>query len=339
MNCKQVKNLIPDWLDSEIEAAGAKTIEDHLFHCESCREEAAFWQAAGAVLREDSGVLKAPGGFAKAVLANLPERQNSGWQGIAIRWRRGMAAAATLLLVSAGAVTGYFQWGVNATPRLVADLDPPSRIITTIPGNNTATEPGVQPNNPVAQPGEDDPAKAGAQPSENNEPKPADPVIKDNNTDEAIDIGEAELMNTGRDRVVERTLVRMKVDDFNEVHARTLEYINGAGAGYEVIASENIKTGSQDSLKIVVDNSRFETLLGNLSGLGQVVTTESSKTSIADEYNKNVEQVWSLKSQFEASSDTTERQQLQVKITGIMSQLKTWDQESKKKTIILLLEN
>jgi len=337
MNCKQVKNLIPDWLDGEIEASVAKTIEDHLFHCESCREEAAFWQAAGAALREDFGDLKAPEGFAKAVLTKLPERQNSGWHVIAARWRRGMAAAATLLLVSAGAATGYFQWGINAAPQVV-NTDPPS-IIATNPNNNTEVEPNQQPNDPEVQTGVDDPAKTGPQQGENNEQDPADPGLEGNSTGKAIDMGEAELMNTGKDRVVERTLVRMKVDDFDAVREQTLEYINEAEAGYEVIASEDVETGSQESLKIVVDNSRFETLLENLSGLGQVVTTESSKTSIADEYNKNVEQVRSLKNQFEASTDANEREQLQVKITGIMSQLKAWDQESKKKTIILLLEN
>lgn len=338
MNCKQVKSLIPDWLDGEIDAAGAATIEKHLLHCASCREEADFWQAAGAALRENSGMLKAPEGFARAVLAELPERRNTGWPGIAARWRRGMAAAATLLLVSAGAVTGYFQWGLSTAPHVAVNNNPPSHIVTTNPDNDIEADPGQQPNAPEVQPSEDDPAKTAPQQGENNGPNPADPALETNNTGEAIDFGEAELMNTGKDRVIESTLLQLKVDDFDAVRKQTLEYVNGVEAGYEIITSENIETGSQESLKIVVDNGRYETLMENLSGLGQVVKTDSTQNNVAGEYDKKVEQVWLLKNQFESCTDVNEKQQLEVKITGIMTQLKTWDQESQKKTIMLLLE-
>jgi len=269
-----------------------------------------------------------------------------------------MAAAAAFLLVSAGAATGYFQWGINTAPHIV-DNNPASHTITAThePGNNVGEtpspldDPGAK--DPGALSGENEPANTETQkPTDNPQQNPVkgdttgnrdNPAgSSDNGTNgdgNIINAGELELMNTNIDRVVERTFVQMKVEDFKVVHSRALDYINGANAGYEVIASENTETGSQESLKIVVDNSRAEMLLENLSALGPVVVRDNTKNNITAEYNENVEQVSLLRDQFEATGDVHERQQLQVKITGIMAQLKTWDQEAKKKTIILLLEN
>lgn len=358
MNCEQVKELIPDWLDGEVDPVHADTIKHHINACASCREEAAFWRAVGTTLREDLEAVQAPPGFASGVMAQLPGRQDSGLKGLVAGWKRGIAAAAAFLLVAAGSAAGYVQW-VMTPANHVAENNPPGQEINVDPGPGDGHEvvnPGPQDDpggkDPGAQPGEDDPGSTGPDhPGDNNEDPGAggtpgngvDPSGGSGNGDNAagdtINPGELALMKTDIDRVVERTFLKMKVEDFKAVHARALEYINAANARYEVITAENTGTGSQESLKIVVDNGLAGKLLENLKTLGQVVTTDSTRKDITAEYNAKVEQVSSLQARLEAAGDAQEREQLQVKIAGIMAQLKAWDKEAETKTIILWLEN
>ncbi|MCG8400957.1 MAG: zf-HC2 domain-containing protein [Firmicutes bacterium] len=355
MNCEQIKKQIPDWLDGETETNLAEIIENHIGDCDSCRQEVAFWKNIGDAFQEDSGNIKAPVGFADAVMARLPKQQDSGFKKITAGWRRGLAAAAAFLLVATGSAAGYFQWGLNKATHIVEHQ--PDIVAIQEPANN-GKEPGppADPGNNVpggVQPVDNGTENTGMQQSGNSQPKatpddpPEQPSIEpsgdsDNITNSQRDIinpGELALMNTNMDRVLERTLLQLKVEDFDAAQTQALDYIYGSNARYEIIASEDTDTGNQESLKIVVDNSQAVMLLDNLTALGQVVTRDKTRSDITADYNKKVEQVSSLKGQLTASDNEQEREQLQVRITGIMAYLKAWDQEAKNKTIILLLEN
>lgn len=359
MNCEQIKELIPGWLDGEVEAFQAKAIEEHIAACESCREEAAFWQAVGTSLREDAGAVKAPAGFTAEVMARLPEgRRNRGFATLVTRWKRGIAAAAAFLLVAAGSAAGYVQWITQPATRVaenpsgqVVNIDPKSGNESKVtnpgpqddPGNK---DPGTQPgkdntgNNSTGQTGDnnkDNPGPGSTPGKENNEP--GAPAARTGNNSERINSEDYALLSIDTNRVVERTLFKVKVADLNAAHRQALAYINGAGAEYEVLGTESTANGGQETIKITVDNPLAGQLVENLKTLGQVGTTDSQKDDITARYNEKVEQYRSLEARVQAVDNPVEREQLQVKMAGIKAQLKAWDKEARTKTIILWLES
>lgn len=354
MKCEQVKQLIPEWLDGEVDAMREKIIEEHVATCRSCRNEAAFWQEVGAALREEAGDVKAPPGFAARVTAQIPARPGAGLRALVARWKRGIAAAAAFLLVAAGSAGAYLHWwGASPAGQVADNHSPPGLVIDRNSGQNNepGSDSGVKPGE---QPGENEPESAGTgRPGDNKENpgsvsgsppgkgngQPGNSGTGDSGSGERVDPQQYALLNTGTDRVIERTLLKIKVEDMEAAHRVALDYINGAGAQYEVLGAENTPAGSQETLKIVVDNSLAGKLLEDLKTLGQVVTTSTQKDDITARYNEKVEQYRSLAARVEVTEDREEREQLLVKMAGIEAQLKVWDREAKTKTIILWLES
>ncbi len=362
MKCEQVQQLIPDWLDGEAEAFQAEAIEKHIDKCQPCRDEASFWQAVGSTLREETENIKAPPGFAAGVMAQLPQQQETGFGRLAARWKRSIAAAAAFLLLAAGAAGGYLQWGLNTLPRVAQNEKLPGIVTEHNPAQNDpiAVAPDPQegsgekgPANEQNEQGVAGPDNDGTQETDNtgsNGKKP-DPAANSGNT-KAGASGNPEVepgantapaqyvwLNDNVDRVLERTFLRLAVDDFTAAHNQAVAYLNSTGAQYEILGSENTVSGNQESLKIVVDSKLSSALVKNLKTLGQVVTADSQRNDITGRYNENVEQYRSLEAQLASTESAAEREQLQVKMAGIEAQLKAWDKEARTDTIILWLES
>ncbi len=357
MNCSQIKQKIPLWLDGELETTEAGLIEDHVKSCQSCHDEMNFWQELGATLREDLGEIKAPPGFTTAVMAQLSRQQSNGLGRFVASWKRNLAVAATFLLMAAGSIGAYMQMGGNIAWH-VANVD------NTQPGNVSPKDPSpandidtpdtlpVEPNDQSDSEGLDNQSasnKQGDNGVEQNatqqEPAEGDnntsgTAQTENNTLTPIDTPEQyALLSTEQDRVIDRTLVRIKVEDLNASHKQALYFINNSNAEYEVLGSESTPGGSQETLKVVVSNNLSGKLQGELKTLGQVLTADTQRDDLNNRYNEKVEQYRSLQSQAQATESVEEFKQLQVKIAGIEAQLKAWDREANTDTIILWLEN
>ncbi|MTI83606.1 MAG: DUF4349 domain-containing protein [Firmicutes bacterium] len=350
MKCEQVQQLIPDWLDCETEAFQAEAIKKHIDKCPSCRDEVSFWKEIGTTLRDEGNAIKAPPDFAAGVMARLPEQQNNAGRRVVAGWKRSAAAAAAFLLVAAGSAGAYLQWGGNAVTH-VAHENPPA-IVT----DNPDISPSPAPDNSG---GEDPGTETGATGSEKDTPKQSgasekdpgvqNPVEKDTevptddpsagNVEIQSDPAQYVWLNIDMDRVIERTFLRVAVNDFDAGHEQVVQYLNNMGAQFEVLGSESTATGSQETVKVVVESSRTDSLLKNLKTLGQVVTDDQQRNDITSRYNENVEQYRSLEAQLAGTEDDTEREQLQVKMASIQAQLKAWDKEAHTDTIILWLES
>jgi anti-sigma factor (TIGR02949 family) len=153
MNCSQVKQNIPQWLDGELAADEAAVIATHVDHCPACGHEAVFWQRVSSVLNAEAGAVKAPPGFSKKVMAQLNGRQQSGLSSMLTGWKRNLAAAAAFLLIAAGSAGAYMHMGSGNSPNQVAAVKSkqPARLVVTQPphvnSNHTADV-----NNPKAGP-------------------------------------------------------------------------------------------------------------------------------------------------------------------------------------------
>ncbi|MDP2652492.1 MAG: zf-HC2 domain-containing protein [Candidatus Omnitrophota bacterium] len=61
MNCKNVKKMIPSYLDEDLKPAEREEVKNHLPSCESCRQEVLAYEKSWNVLKQWSAVEPDPG--------------------------------------------------------------------------------------------------------------------------------------------------------------------------------------------------------------------------------------------------------------------------------------
>ncbi|KAF1086033.1 hypothetical protein SPSYN_00771 [Sporotomaculum syntrophicum] len=375
MNCSEVKEKIPQWLDGELADDESTSVAEHLKACTVCQNEVEFWRELSAILKEELGDITAPPGFANEVMAQLTCQQRTGWRRLLYSWKRSLAVAATFLLMTVGSIGAYLQMGGNIAGHVANNDDGSTAQVSskeqgskTLPNNGIA-KPGILPaesngepdneaagnqSTPVRQGGnqatvgssspnavEVEQEPAGGDVSGDSNKQPGNTVQQKGGTFLAANESPEQyaLLNTAQDHVIARTLIRVKVEHLANAHNQALSFINNSGAQYEVLGSENTTDGGQVTLKAIVNHEGSGKLQDELKTLGQVVTADTQKDDLNSRYNEKVEQYRSLEAQMTAAQTLEERNQLEVKMAGILAQLKTWEQESNTATIILWLEN
>jgi len=98
MECKDVKEKLPAWLDGELDGPAAAAVAGHVEACPSCREDARRLEAAWALLDRVTVPGTPPGLVEKIVRA-----PRFSWRGLA-RWPMNALAAAAVV---AGLLGGY----------------------------------------------------------------------------------------------------------------------------------------------------------------------------------------------------------------------------------------
>lgn len=365
MNCTQIQQLLPEWLDGELDAATAGQIEKHVATCDVCSAEADIWRNIGSVLREGMPDIKTPPGLVASVMSQLPEQRSTFAAGLFTRWKRSIAVAAAFMLVTLGSAGAYLNWGGNMAGQLAGNgkgnlSNFEQNVPTTSPPENETnkqTEPDDQPGDVQADPGQtqqtggndsnnntnDTDANANKDTTQQGDTKDgqADPNAGSGTVKPpAKDAGQQQyvLLGTDKNRVLDRIFLNVKVDDLQAAHRQALALINSSNATYEVLASEYTPAGNQESLKIIVDDGSSYDLLDNLKKLGQVLNNDAQPVDINARYKEKVEQYQELASQL-GSSGPAEQEELKVKLATIEAQLKAWDQEADTDTIILWLGN
>jgi len=104
MECKDVKEKLPAWLDGELDGPAAAAVAGHVEACPSCREEARRLEAAWALLDRVT-VPEMPKGLEERIVgaAAAGARERFSWRGLA-RWPVSALAAAAVV---AGLLGGY----------------------------------------------------------------------------------------------------------------------------------------------------------------------------------------------------------------------------------------
>ncbi|MCF8011940.1 MAG: zf-HC2 domain-containing protein [Clostridiales bacterium] len=371
MRCEHVRHLIPEWLDGELDAGESREIKNHIDKCTSCRKEADFWESVGTSLREEAVGIKAPAGFAQDVAAQLAEGPGRKSAGFLSGWKRSIAAAAAFMLVAAGSLGAFLNWEDNTGSNVAQNNDKPAihspdknngqglnipqmnsqdKDDEDIVINNNESQdqdPGEAENQQNTQPEEntgsnkDSTGTEGSNPGDTSDPdKPGDgedakdSSSSDNDNDDVEETNQAErvLLSTDKDRISERTLVRVKVEDIAAAHEKAVDYIKNSGARFEMITKEN----SQETIKITAGT---EELLGNLKELGQVTSTDRQEDDITGEYNNKVEQYRTLDAEIESIDDPDEKEAIQVKMNTIMDQLEKWKQQTTTRIIVLWMQD
>jgi hypothetical protein len=120
MNCEQIAELLPDYLQGSLSAEQVKSIDDHLHQCATCSDEVAVWQKMAALPTEQpSPELRArfesmlhayqsasaePAGITGA---DAPAKSSLDWTALS-RWLRSPAGALawSMALLAIGVVIG-----------------------------------------------------------------------------------------------------------------------------------------------------------------------------------------------------------------------------------------
>ena len=368
MNCTQIQQLIPEWLDGELDAGTAKQIKEHLAICAACNAEAAFWHDVSIFMRESIPNIKAPPDFAAAVMNQITRQPSTTSGGLLFKWKRSIALAATFMLVALGSAGAYLQWGNNIAGQLASGVkgNPvqapytnihssgqnlmPNFTSDNVAGRHTDTvshtgdtksddgktiQPGVSHIKPL-----DNLNHGGASTSQVNDAGPAAsdrPTATSKPAASALSQQQYVLLSTDKNRVIDRIFLKVKVDDLEAAHKQALSFVSRSNGSYEVISSEKTFDGNQESLKITVNNNLSQELLVNLRQLGQVLNNDPQRVDINARYKDKIEEYQDLTNQLK-NADPTEQEQIRIKMASIEAQLKDWDNEANTDTIILWLE-
>jgi len=132
MTCEAVLPLLRDYVDRELDAAGAEAVERHLAECPSCAARVRSEGDLKLAIRTRARIGPAPAGLSAQVLRRL--RQEDGKP---LRWwsqRRVIMTAGTLAALAALAV-GTLPWHEGGRPRLVTELidDHIRYLVSTVP--------------------------------------------------------------------------------------------------------------------------------------------------------------------------------------------------------------
>lgn len=142
--CTQYESLLEDHLSGELSAAEAKSVEQHLQSCASCRNAMELALMSTRLPRLAEPTVEPGPGFARDVMARIRAAENEQateragfWQPmVSLGWR--FAATAALVLV--GLVTYDARWGHQAQPQVAAERP-------SVMSDLFAPDPGAPPAN------------------------------------------------------------------------------------------------------------------------------------------------------------------------------------------------
>jgi anti-sigma factor RsiW len=108
MKCTQIEKMISRYIDDELSLDEKKAFTLHIQDCSGCRKELEETQAVHELFGSAER-FSAPYGFATRVMANLEEKESSGfWGFLALRpfFLRAVEVAFTLIMIVIGLISG-----------------------------------------------------------------------------------------------------------------------------------------------------------------------------------------------------------------------------------------
>jgi hypothetical protein len=140
------------------------------------------------------------------------------------------------------------------------------------------------------------------------------------------------------DAVVSSLLV-IKADTVDAAENKAREAALKLNASFVSIGKENNGETARSSYKITVSSAQADKLITQFSALGEVVSYQSEKQDLSDKYTESRTRWLSLQNQRRETSDSDELKQLDAQIKILDDQLKEWNQQAQKQTIVLWLQN
>ena len=134
MNCEEVRDNLPAWMDEELDDLMTQNINAHVDQCPNCAREADTMRRLSALLQKSSDE-DPPAGFRSRLLANLLQEEKEKQplyttSGMSLSWTIGIVTRGTGLLDSSTPVLNYSEYAhkpepVESEPETIRYLIPP----------------------------------------------------------------------------------------------------------------------------------------------------------------------------------------------------------------------
>lgn len=349
MNCDNRMNTLYAWLDGELGPAEAAEMERHVQTCPRCREELALWEEVRISLRDEAVAINAPPGLTAGVMEQITRNEKPRVLMFPMAWRRGIVAAAAIILIACGSIAAVMQTDILNKTNLAGNDKNPAfeptndghEVTVPLPDNNDPAqgtgspgatgdeEPNAEPDTdfPKAEPGTD-----------GNNHSEQDNSTKDNNAAET-DATMVALLNTDKERVIHSTLVRINVAETvvaqDRLSSITSKYTVQLGQRDSIVAVN----GSREVFELLTNQDEVAPLMEELSVLGQITAMDGSDKDISGQYNQQVERYQSLRAQLMDASETEEKQAIEAEMNSIVRNLEAWEKDIVTHKIVVWLEN
>ncbi len=347
MKCREGELLISPRLNGDFLNDIDADLAAHLVCCEACAREMALQNRISLALKEMSlNEIQAPAGLCEMVMGNIQTERRSFISRFPLAWRKGVAAAAALLLLAGGSLSLTFKFADSAKilvlgpapqtsvePGATADPDGKETYIAMGPA-------GTQPGQTTA-PG--DPLTTKEPPADNNslpgtsENTIVSPVITEGLTFTGQPTG-GETKWLSSNMVITSTVLKYDVDDLAAAKIRAVSLAAGAGAGTQVFPEQD---GDKEIvvLRLTIDSGSAPGLIAGFTSLGQLADRNDESRNITSIYNETLVKYNDLQSRIIDTHDAEEKQQLETKAYAYEQQLEAWKAEAGKRIIMLWLES
>jgi len=283
--------------------------------------------------------------LAQQVTARLNRRTQPRY----VRWRQGwkrcVAAAAALIVVTTGTLgLAFNQFWTRTTTSIAENNDKPV-VVCEEPrtGDGSGMLPGDNPSGgredasagaATGRSGVEDEKPHGGPPTTAPDSRP--PVTNNTGGDQAPrpEGYSFASIDPEQKRVLESTLLVVRVSSLEEAGKMVEALASDPGIKYEDLGT----SGRQATYKITVAKSRSSALLQKLSALGQVVTRQETGRDITEQFRNLAQQLRDLAAQKEAAGDAAQSAALEARRADIAKQLHEWMALEDRHTVVLVVQ-
>lgn len=334
MNCNEARELFSPWLDGEMTKQEQDLFQLHLQQCTSCRLEFEQWENIALALRELGRTeLAAPIDFSSTVMQLINQEQAIESRPVYGNWSKtvksGIAAAVLLL---------FTILAMNSAPLLrVTNKSEPAKEVKT-----HYAEPQVAKQNTgeAGRPVVNKPTVAEKVPTLSKEAAKPDLEAPDKQIAAADNnnVPETKPVFLNKERSLTTTMLKLKVADPSAIQTQSTDIGRNAGARAELLGQQTQIGQRFVIIKFTVASEKADTLLSQLSSLGNRTSIQEEKQEITTQFNSTLEQYRNLAAQRAKVQDKEQAAQLDRQINSLHEQLNSLDKEAQEETIVLWLE-
>ncbi len=346
IDCYTARELFFDVSEKTLDKADADALHAHEASCEECRRQFDEWSPLRSALRNPGLRVAAAPGFTAGVMARIaevaPGSRTAAKAGGVPRfvgylknsvWGKGIAAAAVILALLTGSVNLATRIPAKQTARNNQGIT--KTIENRQNPENTSTAPRNQTPEKVNQeaapaPVKPDPVPPGKDTGKEPGNGTTAQVASGNN-------GNAEKVFLNKTRFITSSLLRLKVSNLEQARSAAMSLALKENARLQSEYTTQNEGHQNIILRLTVPNEQAQPFVKRLTELGTVVTQDASKKDITAEFASTLKEYQSLKAQ-QAAAPESEKERLDSQIAFLEKQLQSWDEESNKQVVILILE-
>lgn len=356
IDCTKAQELFFERAEKALSRAELDALLAHEASCRECRCSFEEWGRLRSALRQPELKVAAPPEFTRGVMARIAEvapeaaaaRAGAGARLIGHLkgglLGRGLAAAAVILALLTGSLSlttrlpGLKVANNGAGYKRVVREERSQKGSAVNPQPVTSEKAekgdGLNQTAPVTP---DKPASSGDAAGKPATVAPKDaPRVATGNPVGSGGNGEKVFLN--KTRVITTTILKLQVADLQQARSSVIGLAGSEGA-YLQSEFTTQNNGHQDIiLRLTVPDQEAQPFIGRLSGLGTPISPpQVSREDITASFASTLKEYQALKAE-QATAPADEKERLNNQITFLENQLQSWDEESNKQVVIVLLE-